>query len=661
MDASDAGNTAAAVGPTATPSAVAAGDAQAPGVGAGEQVPRQAAALHLASVCADFLGAALEAAEEHAENPSARERAVPLSAPTVTLRLSEAARCITTDVLGARVAAFSVPVAAPALSRMLTNGASAREWASRLWHAGVSCLHARIISPADACLHDWKYLVADEVSADDNTARAWTLPLAQTESTPLSAELRGNGGFQLMLELRSTATERQLPELQALLSRLVRSSTLLAPAADLQLEVERVARAPLDASAPPTDLIQPQTPPTTMLVSSRSGAAGGSKLERLKQAAAAHLATCTAALGEQVEGAVRDDSGVPVEAVLNTVQSAGFAQLKTGTGDKRVTWTVTAVLASSSAAAEPREDNATDVGGAPDAAACLTPVYCFVNSVLQQHPPAALLDVLRAKATAAEWKQAFGLVLLGCEDIAVEHVITLDSSFSSCLTLRFAQGDSPTVHPALIVLHRRCSQPLPRNTTALPKLGRRRELALMKAALFAALRDFKAATGGGSRFERNLRTHGFSAVAAAVSKMAVAGGEHLQARGAVFIERGLEAASGPDETQAGALEKAVLASLLETLTGDLAAHPPALDVGTEAPEDEAEPCLDSSAAQEPSPGARARVGKQLHSRDASPALDGEDVFPQRRRIDGSAMRSMPPAPVEQQSDEDASAAEGWFL
>lgn len=632
-------------------------DAQNADTAAVDALATSAAMAALGDACAVFLGAALEAAEQRSAVPHnlAAHTGQP-AAPLVTLRLSDVilsppadhvrrVRCLTVDVLGEHVAAL--PTSAPALSRVLTNGACARQWASRLWRAGVAKLEARVIEPAGGLIRSWVYLTADEERGDDT--RAWTLPLVQTESTPLSAELRGQCGFQLLLEMRCSATEAPPPcaALECLLIQLLRSSFLLAPSADLQLEVERAS---LQALSPRVGRTPPPLPQTTALLSYRSLSAARSKLERLKDAAAAHLTASYEAASTLDRDAAMQLLGPGVEAgASNTVQSAGYAQLVTGAGDKRATWTVTAVVAS-----PPQADRATAEQGCSEA-----PIFCFANSVVLQHPPPALLDVLRAKTTAAEWKSAFGLTIGGCILVSEQAGDSGDCSrapqFSACVSLRFAACDS--IQPALFLLHRACliRQPLSLGAK-LPKLGRKREAALVKAALSAALRDFKIATGGGSRCERMLRKRGLPAIAAAVSKVASTGGQELRRCSAALAEQQPNAAlpetaetDAADEApgaavdaEARALEKAVFASLLEVLAGDLPAELP-------APEAEPEvPVTDVAVAEDLVRGGRER------SQATSQPSDDEEVFPQRRRVDSS------PPPLMQQAghsdDED-----GWFL
>ena len=530
----------------------------------------------LASACAVFLGAALEAAERTSQPPAA----------VVTVRLSDvivaategnvghadarAVHCVTVDVLGACVVAL--PNDAPALSRALTNGACAREWASRLWRSGAAKLQARIIDATEACVHSWVYLFADEEQNADENSR-WTLPLVrEAESIPLSAELLGNCGFQLVLELRSQ-TAPPCAALERVLAQLVRTSFLLAPSADLSFEVERASAA--DAGSLPA---QPLTN-ISVLAACRSRLGAGSRLERLKQASAAHLTASTAAATYAQEGAEQ-----PVGAVSdvgNTVQAAGYAELTTGTSDKRVTWTVTAVVAST--VDEPREDGDADVHGCAEA-----PLFCFANSVLLLSPPTAVLDVLRAKVTATEWKAAFGLRLTGCaldtEQTGLDGAPPA-SQFSSCASLRFGKSDTPTVRPGLVTLHRACLPPLSLGTKVPPRLGRKREAALVKSALAAALREFKAVTGGGGRSERVMRKHGLPAIAAAVAAVVAAGGVELQGCGVALSDR-RRVAPDPevpaDDAQARVLENAVLTSLLDVLAGDLAADLPAPDAEPEA-------------------------------------------------------------------------------
>ena len=616
----------------------------------------------LATVCADFLGVALEACA------AAGHTTTDQAAPTITIRLTEAAggaagarvvRCMSVDVLGDTARVVSLPSATPELTRLLTKGACAREWATRLWHAGVTLLHVRVISPSESRIDNWSYAVADEDSGDA-APRSWALPLQQTESTPLSDELRGKSGFQVQLELCSA--DKLLPRcasLERLLSALVRSSMLLAPAADLELEVERASRTPVLLEVP---LHAEHPPPTAVLVSVRSSSGAASTLERLKQAAAAHLAAEQHATG-------------PTSNVA--AQAAGFAQLKTGAHGKRVTWTVTAVIASSCASYEP-DRTSTDTERVPTGAPGETArpeeaptrqafIYCFSNSVLQMRPPPALLDVLSAKSTIAAVK-AFGLQLCGCKASAEP---ALDDSpapqFSPCATLVFAECDSLAV-PALITLHCSCLMPQPLSSVAkLPKLGRKREAALIKAALLAALRDFKSATGGGTSFERGLRTHGFSALAIAVAKLATAGGEELQACAAALADRlsdvgpplspiaataplddldqpHLDVPRSPERAQAVTLEQAVVAALLRVLAGNPPSDPP--EPETDEPDGSVGGSLDPSSRE--------------HPRDDPPA-DDDDVFPQRRRMRSpspareEALESELPAEIESDSDD------GWLL
>jgi hypothetical protein len=638
-------------------------DAQNAGSAAVEALSTIAAVAALGDVCAGLLGAALEAAEQRSAAPHdlAAHTGQP-AAPLVTLRLSDVSlalaadvaradvrrvHSITVEVLGEQVAAL--PTSAPALSRVLTNGACARQWASRLWRAGVAKLEARVIEPAGSLVRTWAYMAADEERGDDT--RSWTLPLVQTENTPLSAELRGLCGFQLLLELRCSATETPPPcaSLECLLVQLLRSTFLLVPSAEIQLEVERAS--PLQAPSPHVGRTPPPLPQTTVLLSYRPLSTARSKLERLKDAAAAHLTASSDAAATQDRDAAVHLLGPGGEAGAgNTVQSAGYAQLVTGAGDKRATWTVTAVVASFSAASESQADRATGEQGCP--------IFCFANSVLLLHPPPALLDVLRAKTTAAEWKSVFGLNIGGCV-LAAEQ--TGDSGdgyrapqFSACASLRFAECDS-IQPPALIILHRTCliRQPLSLGAK-LPKLGRKREAALLKAALSAALRDFKIATGGGSRCERMLRKRGLPAIAAAVSKVAATGGQELRRCGAALAEQqpalpetaetdaADEAPGAAVDAEARALEKAVCASLLEVLAGDLPADLP-------APEAELEvPAADLAVAED-----LVRVGRE-HSRATSQPSDDEEVFPQRRRVDSS-----PPPLMQQEGHSDDE--DGWFL
>jgi hypothetical protein len=381
-----------------------------------------------------------------------------------------------------------------------------------------------------------------------------------------------------------------------------------------------------------------------VLLSYRPLSTARSKLERLKDAAAAHLTASSEAVSTLDRDAAIQLLGPGGEAgASNTVQSAGYAQLVTGAGDKRATWTVTAVVASYTQA-----DRATGEQGCSEA-----PIFCFENSVVLQHPPPALLDVLRAKKTAAEWKSAFGLNIGGCALVAEQAGDLDDGSrapqFSACASLRFADCDS--VQPVLFLLHRTCSIRQPLSLGAkLPKLGRKREAALVKAALSAALRDFKIATGGGSRCERMLRKRGLPAIAAAVSKVASTGGQELRRCSAALAEQqpdaalpetAVEAPGAAVDAGARALEKAVFASLLEVLAGDLPADLP-------APEAEPEvPATDLAATD------LVRVGRE-RSRATSQPSDDEEVFPQRRRVDSS-----PPPLMQQERHSDDE--DGWFL
>ena len=353
-----------------------------------------------------------------------------------------------------------------------------------------------------------------------------------------------------------------------------------------------------------------------------SVAEAGSKLESLKVAAAAYLVASKGALSRREHGV--PDGGM---SVGSGAQAAGCAQHTSRAHRNRFTFTFTAVVASCSAV---------------DESHCAAEVFCFRDSVLQLSPPLAVLDCLRAKATATEFKAEFGLQIRGC-DFPVEHDSLPAPQCPAHVSLRFSNSD--VVHPELITLHRSC-QPLSPDTTP-PTLGRKREAALVKAALFAALREFKAATGGGTQNERRLRNNGLPAIAAAVAKIAAAGGDDLRACGAALTE----GAATPDETEvldgarARQLEAAVRACLLETLAGD----PPA---AAEAPVSDS---LDCTATHErPSPADRA------HSRDDS-LPDDEDVFPQRRRVGSSPPRS---TWQEVQQHERAGASsddDGWFM
>jgi len=607
------------------------------------------AVVVLATVCADFLGAALEACAVTGHTTTDQ------AAPTAIIRLTEAAgadgvrgvRCLTVEVLGDSARVALPPLATPELTRLLTNGNSAREWATRLWHAGATLLHVRVISSSQA-LDNFTYAFADEESTDA-ASRSWALPLQQTESSPLSEELRGKCGFQLQLELCSS--DKPLPccaALERLLSALVRSSMLLASAADLELEIERASCTPVLLEVlPHTE--PPLPPPATVLVSVRAFSGAASTLERLKQAAAAHLAA--------------EQCGKPGTTCKTAAQAAGYAQLTTGTLDKRVTWTMTAVVASSCASDEPDAVAAPDELDRPgtDVTARQASVYCFSTSVLQMRPPAALLDALNAKSTVTAVKAVTGLQLCGCEASA-EHA-ALDGfpvpQFSPCATLRFAECNSLAV-PALVTFHRSCSMPQLSSVAKLPKLslGRKREATLIKAALLAALRDFKSATGGGTSFERSLRTHGFSALASAVAKVAAAGGEEVQTCATVLAKQLSEvgptqfptAAAAPEDDQLQVdailslkrardvtLEKSVVAALLRVLAGEPSADPPA---------PETEPAVSVGGLDTSSP------------RDNPPG-DDEDVFPQRRR-----MRS--PSPVREDALDSEVPAEhetddGWFI
>ena len=623
------------------------------------------AALVLATVCADFLGAALDAC--------AAEHATDQAAPTVTIRLTEAAgaegvrgvRCLTVDVLGDVGRVASPPCATPELSRLVTHGNSAREWATSLWRAGATLLHVRVISPSHA-LDSFSYVFADEESAD-TASRSWALPLQQSDSAPLCDELRGKCGFQLQLELCSS--DKPPPPcavLERLLSALVRSTMLLAPAANLELEVERASCTPVQLEVLPlAEPSPPPPPPTAVLVSVRATLGAASTLERLKQAAAAHLSA-----EQHAKGVQGDFAGSTSNAAA---QAAGFAQLATSTHGKRVIWTVTAVVASSCASdepgAEPANVAAADELDRPGVTTRQASVYCFADSVLQMRPPAAVLDALNTKSTMTAVKAATGLQLCGCEacaEYAAPHGFPAPQS-APCATLRFAECDSLAM-PALITFHRSSSVAQPLSSAAkLPTLSRKREAALVKAALLASLRDFKCVTGGGTSFERGLRTHGFSAVASAIAKVAAAGGQELQSCATALANQLSEvgpaqfpvAEAAPEDdqrrmdatqqslkrTRADTLEQTVVAALLRVLAGE-----PSADT-TDPPAPETEP--------EASVGGISQdTSSREHPHDDPPG-DDEDVFPQRRRL-----RSPSPALEDAMKSEaraELGSDDGWFM
>jgi hypothetical protein len=153
-----------------------------------------------------------------------------------------------------------------------------------------------------------------------------------------------------------------------------------------------------------------------------------------------------------------------------------------------------------------------------------------------------------------------------------------------------------------------------------------------------------------------LRKRGLPAIAAAVSKVAATGGQELRRCGAALAEQQpaaalpetaeTDAADEPPgaavDAEARALEKAVCASLLEVLAGDLPADLP-------APEAEPEvPAADLAVAED-----LVRVGRE-RSRATSQPSDDEEVFPQRRRVDSS-----PPPLMQQEGHSDDE--DGWFL
>jgi hypothetical protein len=542
----------------------------------------------LRGVCADFLAAALEAAaplvadlaaDELASGrrASAEDVAAPPSPPAVTVRLTEAApvadggsvrvvEAIAVDVLGASPC---VPEGAAALARVLTAGAPAREWATALWRAGVTRVDVRTASPTDAFARCFAYLASDEIAnVQDVDARAWALPLLPAENMAKPEHMLGRGGFQLELTCRApgaaqASVETLLPAppafapVGAMLTQLVHASALLAPHAELQLEMETfdaAAALPADQhnSHPATDvaLVEPTAPALrhSVALSVRCAAGLLSSAERVTSAVRAHLLSSTVVLAvpsgdvqpaasAAADGAAAAEGAAVAAAAANIAVAVGHAEHASGAADKRVVWSFTAVVARHGPAPElpPSGDAALGDTGEHVAA-----VYYFCQSALQATLTAGALDHLRAKSTVEAWRTAFGLRLRGCRAAAAEEEDGEPpagaAAGAAAAELRFSVRDADSAHtPTLLVLYRRCKLHQPH--LKLPPLGRKREASLVKAAVAAALLEFKAVTGFGTVFERGLRSHGLPAVAGAAIKIIAGGGPGLQQVAADFFRR----------------------------------------------------------------------------------------------------------------------------
>jgi hypothetical protein len=581
-------------------------------------------------VCADFLAAALEAAASLVADPLAAELAsglpdddsMPLPAPpsaAVTVRLTEAATvadcggvrvvdAIAVDILSASP---SVPEGAAALVRVLTAGAPAREWATALWRAGVTRLDVRTAAPTDAFARCFAYLAHDEVTAvQDVDARAWALPLLPAENLAKPEDMLGRGGFQLELTFRAPraahASAADLPTpptlapVAAMLTQLVHASALLAPHADLQLEMGTydAAAAPLAdqhtsdptadvAAAPGVEAVG--IVPTlrhSVALSVRSASGTMFCAERVKSAVLAHLlrsaaqgstnlvplsqvvqSTASAAAGDASSSA----SAAAAAAAAAIIVAAGHAEHASGPADKQMVWSFTAIVARHGAAPELPPSGGAALGNSDDHVAA---VYFFCQSALQAALTAGALDYFRAKTTAADWKTAFGLHLRGCSMTAEDDAEPADSAAAAeCARLRFFAHDADSAPPpTLLVLYRRCKLHQPH--LKLPPLGRKREMSLVKAAVTAALLDFKAATGFGTVFERGLRSHGLPAVAVSAMKIIAGGGPGLRQAANDLFHRWQEQQLHPSvQEDAGEMvqldvESSVLAGLRSALDLD---------------------------------------------------------------------------------------------
>jgi hypothetical protein len=726
-----------------------------------------AAAAHatLRGVCAGFLAVALEAAaapDESAIDPGgvvdAAASPPPPALPLVTVRLAEAPP--TADGGGARfVERIScdlwqhtgspvLPEGPVALARALTGGACAREWATKLWKAGVARLDARTAAPADAFIRCFSYLVRDELAAQDaeEGRRAWVLPLLPAGNAPKQLDMLRGGGLSLELTFRAReAAGADLPSppspalLVSTLTELVRACALLGPPADVQLELGSFAAAPgrqeerdsADAAAllPAGDApaLQPQGAPTlqeAVVAAVKGSLCAGTTAERAKAAVAAFLrgeepekpapdaappadeAAAGAATGEGADAALdadaADAAAIDAGEGNGLTVALGHAEHASGAGDKRVVWSLTAVVARAGIAPEPAradEPPGADVDAADAPAASLSHlagVYCFCQSALQADPPTGVLDCLRAKTTTAEWKTAFGLHLRACETAADKRNAAADdagaaaAAAAECASLRFFAHEAHTVHPTLLLLHRRCTLQRPPGAAAakLPMLGRKTEAALVKAALFAALADFKAATGGGTSFERGMRTDGLPAVALAAAKIVMASGLELRVSALTLVGRHQEqqlvrAEREEDDgqlSQAG-VQQAVLDALLKALDASVslgggaaaaasaddepaAANPPDAGAGMENAPVEQDAAMSSDGEEDLASLQSGLRGVRARSDDGSSQDAIFPTQPTKRRVGASPSRAVQPEPTQPapaSHGEPADEDDGWFM
>lgn len=468
-------------------------------------------------------------------------------ATTLALSGERAVACVGVDVLGQTCGAL--PGDSMSLLSALTGYTRTHaEWATSLSRAGIRRLDIRTAGKDDAAIRCYAMLVPSTDTIEREVEKAegkpWQAPLIAVAGVPKPEEMCG-GGFQIELHLSSASDDDEAaPALTSAacvnaLEVLVRASALLLPACDVQL-VLAGAEAENEQSEQPTERI---------IVALSGVSSALPLLERMLRVQ--NLWRPPAAVEDEAM-----DAAAPTVLVASGQASEVF-----GTGNKRVTWSVDVLLVHRAREVPtPPTVDAMDVAKAnaalPGARVVGASLFCFNQSSLLHTPQVGVLGALRAKSTAADLKEAFGLMVRGCDVQSEEEAI--NHSAGACALLRYAQGtdaDAVTVRPETMVVHRRCFT-LQGGALSIAgaALGRNNEARLFKAALMRALMALKAASGGAlaSPFERGLHSHGLPALSRAMSRIMLGGpSPSMHELAAALVQR--DTAPAEDE-QAGSTE-----------------------------------------------------------------------------------------------------------
>ncbi len=651
--------------------------------------------------------------------------------PLLTVRVTQAravdlvsgesvVQCVGVDVLGDACA--SLPRELPALLRTLSVTCPA-EWVATLHDAGVKRVELRTADASDITIRCYTMLTPkpDEVVREVEhiaDGRTWLPPLLQTDSAPKPKELTG-GGFQLELSFETASSDgaaAAAPAWRACIADLevlIRGTALLLPACDVQL----VSAAYEPASQPDAPDDDAPTALAERLICCVTGTGPGAPLlDRFMRAHGMQQ------LASDVEDVAADARPIAHRVAPAPLVAAGRASQDFGVGKRCVTWTVTAMLVSSSeaqqqqlngAAAAPT-DAVEDVVLPPRRASGAS-LYCFNQSAALAAPTAGTLSALRAKTTAADWRAAFGLSVCGCDVLAVDDDTSGTAptpAAGACAFLRFARGSEGegAALPTTIVLHRRYSAAggTPPGSIAAAPLGPKNEAKLVKAALSQALHELKASTGGAlsSAFERGMRSHGLPAVARAMARIMLSGGaapllrdlaEAVVQHHAPPLLPAAEMDEDADEEEAGdvthaRVEQALTAALLGALDSQ---HQPRVPKPDEPGRDAQAPAADESAGHQPEGSAEddelqhdppaseerpLRRGRSPALSDGGAALpitksddEADDIFPRGKRqsvrqqqhiireLDAAAQPDASVSMADAAADDDDDADGGWFL